>query len=147
MSYCCNWEVLWQFCTLFLHEVLEQSFTSCIVGEWEVEFLLGEGFDKLLIHFPRLICRSNNGNSIFFFENFLLILGKNFSQFSEVRSSCTTSTFLFLLLALKDLLYLIHINNGWREGFGNIEGHSQHLIELFLIIDLGFQSQGRQLQY
>lgn len=67
VGYGCYREVLGKFYPFFLHEVLEEGFSGCVVGEWEIEFLLGERLDKLFIHIPRLISTGNNSNSIFFF--------------------------------------------------------------------------------
>ena len=136
MSDCSHWEVVRKFSTFLLHIVFEQGFSCSIIWEREVEFFLGEWFHKFLIHFPRLIGWSNNSYSIFFFEHFLFIFSKNFTQFGKVWPSCATCTFLFLLLSFEDLLDLIHIDNCRRECFCYIESHCKHFIKLFFIIYL-----------
>ncbi len=135
MSDCGHREVIRKFGTFLLHIVLEQGFSCSIIWEREIEFFLGKWLNKFLIHFPRLICWSNDSNSIFFFKHFLFIFCKNFTQFGKVWSSCATRTFLFLLLSFKYLLNLVHIDNCRRECFCYIKSHCKHFVKFFFIID------------
>jgi hypothetical protein len=48
-------EAIRQFSAFFLHVVLEESFSSCVIGEGEVEFLLCEWFYEFFIHLPRFV--------------------------------------------------------------------------------------------
>lgn len=123
MRDCCYREIIWKLCSFFLHKVLKKCFSSGIIWEREIEFFLSKRFNEFLIHFPRLISRGYNSDSIFLFKNFLFIFCKHFSKFCKVRSSCTSCSFLFLLFALEYLLYLVHINDCRRECFSYIESH------------------------
>lgn len=120
--------------------MLEKGFTSCVVGEGEVEFLLGEWLHELLVHVPRLICTGNHSNSVFFLQDLLLVLGQDLSKLCEVRTGRSSSSFLFLLFALEDLLNLVHVDDCGREGLGHIECHGEHFVQLLLIVYLGFKS-------
>ena len=143
VSYRCDREGVWQFGPFLLHKMLEKSFSCCVIWEWEIEFFLSKWLDKLFIHLPRLVCRPNHRNAILLFQHFFLVFGENLFQLSEVWSCSSPCSFLLLFLSFEDLFNLIQVNNSWREGFGHIEGHSQHLVQLFLIINFWLKSQRR----
>jgi hypothetical protein len=104
-----------------LHEMFKQSLTGTIIRKREIEFFLNEWFYKFFVYLPWSICASNDRNSIFLPQDFFLVFSQRFTKFSIVWTSCTL---LFLLLSLEYMLHFIHINNCWREGFGNAECHS-----------------------
>jgi hypothetical protein len=123
MSNCSNWKAFWEFDTFFLHEMLKESFSCCIVGKRNIEFFLCKRFNKFFIHFPWFISTCNNSNTIIFFEYFFFVFGKSFTKFSKVRTCRTSSSFFLFFLTFKNLLGLINVDYGWRVGFCNIESH------------------------
>lgn len=72
-----DWEVIRQFCAFLLHVVLEQGLSGCVVGEGEVELLLGERLHELFVHLPRLVGRCDDCHSILLFQHLLLVLGEH----------------------------------------------------------------------